>query len=279
MSQISEQPECSSPSLRGGVNVRTENVAPASENTMIVFDWDDTLFPYHWLTANGVSFESVSVPTHVSEEMGRFSQLICQILMKAMAIGQVYIITNAQEGWVEAAASVFMPSVYSLLQDRSVDNHIRIVSARLQQEKTQPDSPETWKIDTFRNEILSFFEGVESYKKKSIRAESGEIMESDDRACMGQQRVCRNVLSIGDSTNERLAINEMREYDRASRSGHCYLLKNVKLNDFPSIESLRIQLQVVNNYLDFFCNFNSDLDLMLSEPTSETKDEDVPMEE
>jgi hypothetical protein len=280
MSQvIAEQtPECHSPTQ--GVDGQAATLSPAIDNTMIVFDWDDTLFPYHWLTANGVNFEIVSVPPQIVEEMERFSQLICQILMKAMAVGQVYIITNAQEGWVEATASVFMPNVYSLLQDRSVNNYIRIVSARRHQEQLQPDSPETWKIETFRDEILKYFDGVESYQKKSIRAESGEIVEMGSKCISGQS--CRNVLSIGDSTNERLAINEMREYDKTTESSHFYLLKNVKLNDFPTMESLRIQLQVVNNYLEFFCGFNSDLDLMLSEPTSETQetqDQGVPMED
>jgi hypothetical protein len=287
MSQVvaEQTPECHSPTQ--GVDAQAATFFPAIENTMIVFDWDDTLFPYHWLTVNGVNFEIISVPSKIVEEMGRFSHLICQILMKAMAIGQVYIITNAQEGWVEATASVFMPNVYSLLQDRSMDNYIRIVSARRHQERLQPDSPETWKIETFRTVILKFFDGVESHQKKSIWAESGEVVEMDNKCAKGP--LCRNVLSIGDSTNERLAINEMREYDRNTESSHFYLLKNVKLNDFPTMESLRIQLQVVSNYLEFFSSFNSDLDLMLSEPTSETKseptsetetkDEDISMED
>jgi hypothetical protein len=138
----------------------------------IFLDWDDTL-----LCSTFVSNEGLKAEASFSPFQNQFRDLesaVIAMLNLAKSLGDVYIVTNAEIGWVELSAKRFLPGVIPLLQN------IRIYSARSTFEKEFPNAPLAWKFNMFRFILEQY--GIDTP---------------------------RNVISFGDSNVEREAIRQI----------------------------------------------------------------------
>jgi len=119
-------------------------------NSLIIFDWDDTLLPTSFLTPNGIFSEHLCLDKNEKEKLHTLDNLAFKILTQAIQKADTYIITNAEPGWVEYSAGRFYPKVHSLL------NKIKLVSARGEFEKKLPNDSRQWKIQTFLKMVNDF---------------------------------------------------------------------------------------------------------------------------
>jgi FMN phosphatase YigB (HAD superfamily) len=116
-----------------------------THNSLIIFDWDDTLLCTSFLTPNGVYDENMELSAADREKVKKLEFAALNLLKKAIEKGDVYIITNAGPGWVEYSAEKFYPSLKTVL------NKITIISARGEYEAESPGDPRKWKKRTFLN--------------------------------------------------------------------------------------------------------------------------------
>lgn len=126
-------------------NVWNPNMKPKQHNSIIIYDWDDTLLPTSFLTPNGVFDENMILPESDKEKLLKIEQSVFLLLTESIEKGNVYIITNAGKGWVEYSANRFYPSIVELLPK------IEIISARGEYEKLYPGNSRQWKIQAFLN--------------------------------------------------------------------------------------------------------------------------------
>jgi FMN phosphatase YigB (HAD superfamily) len=115
------------------------------KNSIIIFDWDDTLLPTSFLTPGGVFDENIKLREIDNEKLLNLERAVLKLLTEAVEKGNVYIITNAGNGWVEYSANRFYPSIMPILEK------IKIISARGQYEKMFPGNSRQWKIEAFLN--------------------------------------------------------------------------------------------------------------------------------
>jgi len=172
---------------------------PEAEALMI-FDWDDTLFPTSWIQKHGLLVDGVTISSEQEAQLKRMADSARSTLEKALAIGTVVIVTNAEQGWIEKSCKKFTPSLVGLM--KKVD----MVSARSTYEK-YVDSPSEWKRLAFEYEIGQFYQ-------------SGSIHQQ------------RNIVSLGDSFHELHALAAVTR-----NMANCYA-KSVKLLEAPSIQQL-----------------------------------------
>ena len=125
--------------------VWTPNMKPKQHNSIIIFDWDDTILPTSFLTPGGVFNEDMKLQQGDIEKLVKLEQSALQLLTEAVEKGNVYIITNAGKGWVEYSANRFYPSIMPILEK------IKIISARGEYEKIFPGNSRQWKIEAFLN--------------------------------------------------------------------------------------------------------------------------------
>ena len=117
---------------------------PKSHNSLIIFDWDDTLLPTTFLTQGGGIFnENLILSENDNRKIEKLEKSVLNLLNMAITKGDVYIITNAGYGWVEYSAKKFYPNVFEILQK------ITIISARGEFEKDYPGDSRKWKLQTF----------------------------------------------------------------------------------------------------------------------------------
>ena len=126
-------------------HVWTPIMKPKQHNSIIIFDWDDTLLPTSFLTPGGIFDENIKLPPSESEKISKIEQTVLKLLTEAVEKGNVYIITNAGNGWVEYSANRFYPSILPVLEK------IKIISARGLYEKIFPGNSRQWKIEAFLN--------------------------------------------------------------------------------------------------------------------------------
>lgn len=197
-------------------------------DTIIIFDWDDTLLASSYLSSKGYRLDAPLQPSgELEQDLRKLEAMVIQLLTLAMSYGRTVIITNAETGWVQLSAQKFMPAVVPLL------SKIKVMSARSQYETSFPDSPQKWKFHAFSENISEAFPD-------------------------SKRRGDRNILSFGDSHVEREAVQTVTKEMQET------FTKSVKFVERPSTEQLWRQLELVMNCFKDICNHDGDLDLMLT---------------
>jgi hypothetical protein len=119
------------------------NNKPKSHNSIIIFDWDDTLLPTTFLTSGKTYDENMILTDSEQKKIERLEKSALSLLNIAISKGDVYIITNAGLGWVEFSSKKYYPKIYEILPK------IKIISARCDWEYAFPNDMKKWKIHAF----------------------------------------------------------------------------------------------------------------------------------
>jgi len=203
-------------------------------DTVIIFDWDDTLLASSFLSGRGyrldTEMEKSPEADLVDAQLRELETAVCTLLTMAMSYGHVHVVTNAETGWVQLSAQKFMPGVVPLL------SKVNVLSARSTFEPAHPDSPLKWKFFAFQEKLSAHF-------------------NTDYKVSPGSKK---NVVSFGDSHVEREAV---RAVTRGMNATRC---KSVKFAERPSMEQLRRQLELVTNCFHYIHHHDGDLDLQLT---------------
>jgi len=202
------------------------DMTPTPKQTVIIFDWDDTLLASSFLSSKGLRLDNDHQPTpDVAEQLQLLERSVITVLNRALEFGDVHIVTNAEAGWVQLSAQKFIPGVVSVLE------RVQVISARTTYERLYPEAPLKWKYFAFQERL----------KEKTYDSKS-----------------CRNVISFGDSHVEREAVRAV------TRGMSNTVTKSVKFAERPTMEQLRRQIELVASCFQFIFNHQGDLDLMLT---------------
>jgi len=115
------------------LSTRSPSARGVLGNTVIIFDWDDTL-----LCSSAINTQQWNV--QLLRELERAAE---SALHTAMSLGETWIITNGNATWVEDSAKRFMPRLLPTLAQ------LKVVSARALYEEQFPGDPFMWKRQAF----------------------------------------------------------------------------------------------------------------------------------
>jgi len=116
------------------LSTRSPSARGVLGNTVIIFDWDDTL-----LCSSAINTQQWNV--QLLRELERAAE---SALHTAMSLGETWIITNGNATWVEDSAKRFMPRLLPTLAQ------LKVVSARALYEEQFPGDPFMWKRQAFK---------------------------------------------------------------------------------------------------------------------------------
>lgn len=193
------------------------------EETLVIFDWDDTLLPTAWLEEQGILLEGQANAEQWAQ-LEALARRAAATLEQAMRQGYVIIVTNGIEGWVQGSCMQFMPSLLPMLYG------IRIVSARSWLEPWGIPCPTEWKRITFDWEVGYF----ESWLTEG---QSG------------------NIVSVGDSIHEHHALLCATHW----RPRCC--AKSLRLAERPSIAQLTEEHELLAGTIAEVIQQEGDLDV------------------
>lgn len=202
-------------------------VVNPDQQTVIIFDWDDTLLASTVLHQKGYRLDNTLPPCdEVDSGLQQLQASVVSVLNLALQFGPVHIVTNAETGWVNLSAQKWMPAVVPLLEK------VHVISARSTYESEFPDAPLKWKYHAMHSRLSPAFS------------------DSPFRS--------RHVISFGDSHVEREAV---RQVTKEFVDVRC---KSVKFAERPTMEQLRRQIELVASCFQYIYTHDGDLDLMLT---------------
>lgn len=120
-------------------------------NTVIVLDWDDTLFPTSWVINNKIDLTDPNNRIIYYKFFNKLDNILYDLLSNMLTCGKVIIITNAMIKWIELSSSV-------LSKTQDLLKKIKVVSARENYNKIT--SIKNWKKNTFSDEIDDHFTNI-----------------------------------------------------------------------------------------------------------------------
>jgi len=200
------------------------------EDTILIFDWDDTVMPSSWIGQQGLTLDDDSWPNMEQQaQLDKLAERAAHTLSVAKRYGQVIFVTNAEAGWLELSCQKFMPSLWPELED------VRLVSARSAYEPQGVASPFEWKYLAFESEIAGFYGACDAEGHK-------------------------NVISFGDSPQEREALIRVTERMHDCRT------KSLKLVERPGVDQLLKQHQFMADCMRSIVGHDGNLDLCIGSP-------------
>ena len=184
----------------------TTTTAKRDYNSILIFDWDDTLLCSSYLIKHNYFMDETNERklNKYKDKLVKLENYVYTLLVTAIQYGDTYIITNASYGWVEFSAQKYYPKVVSLF------NSLQIISARHIYEKDYPNNGALWKYCTFIN-VANLYD---------------------------KQRVT-NIIAFGDSDYELEAANKMGTLFNEA------FVKTVKFQKEPKPEAIVQQLNLV----------------------------------
>lgn len=148
-------------------------------NSIIILDWDDTLLPTSFLSPGGIFNLDIKLSKNDSEKLAKIEKEVSNLLNSAIEKGEVFIITNADKGWVEFSASKFYPSIIGIL------SKIKIISAREEYGNVFPGDSAKWKIQAFldlqKYINLNLITNLLCFGDSIIEIKAGKILASKFR--------------------------------------------------------------------------------------------------
>lgn len=120
----------------------------ARNKALIIFDWDDTLFPTFWLFSNGVKLDNILDIRKYALYFQELDSTLSKLLKMSITIGKVVIITNANIEWIMSSKKI-LPETSKI-----IDAYIQIISARDMYHQVY-DMNE-WKRRAFKNNIYNY---------------------------------------------------------------------------------------------------------------------------
>ena len=119
-------------------------------NSIIIFDWDDTLMCTYILSNYGYFSDINSFPKNILIQISILEIRVIEILEKSLEKGDTYIITNSDLNWVNYSCKQYFPNVYPMLKK------IKIISSRDYYEYIHPYCSLMWKRETFHNVMKNY---------------------------------------------------------------------------------------------------------------------------
>jgi len=255
------------------------------EQSLIIFDWDDTLCPSSWIRANKrvLSFFRPAPNLDKFQQPLRELQANGEALLRlAMKLGTVIIVTNAMDPWVETSCRNFLPGLLPLVSE------LPVIYARSIYETQNCDPSSSSSTPSQRNSTVATRNRA---PLPGLFAASGQNRLSNFNMRVSQQRFdemapqrwkevafeqeisgfysryahqsWKNVISVGDSIFERDALRKVILH-RPNSKKKCHT-KTLKLFDDPEIEELIAQVRVVHDVLGMMVQYDGELDIEIDE--------------
>jgi hypothetical protein len=227
------------------MNSIASEVWDAPSETLIFLDWDDTLCPTTSCTKYLTRW-TTGAPQDVALLVHQAT--VVEFLKAAGALGRVVIVTMAQKAWVNTCIERLMPEMADVLKELKIE----VVSAR-------ESLPQRLRRQAFSDDR----DPSQYLKTKAMDRLIKQFYKNSTPASMaGKPRSWKNIVSVGDSCAERLALQDL-VFRRMQRSGsgdwkECRC-KTLLLLENPTLEQLSKELRTVTKLISVLVHHDGDI--------------------
>ena len=202
----------------------TSGEASLFSRTLIIFDFDDTLFCTKYLDTFSLSYKDIfsnkmtlgDINPNLIKELNQLQNSVIDLFSNIKQNYDMAIISNAGMKWINNCLSYFLEE----LKEYISENDIKIYSAKDMFEKLVKNK-NIWKIKCFKKVISDLYKNDLKYNDL-------------------------NVISIGDSNEEKKAVFSLTKIDKF----HKIHPKFIRTISFPTSASIILQMKYLSNNLN-----------------------------
>lgn len=77
----------------------------------MIFDWDDTLFPTNYLYKKNYLYAKYKQNKIINYKIKILENTIIKLLGIIIKKGELFIISNSSDGWIDYCTKLFMPTL------------------------------------------------------------------------------------------------------------------------------------------------------------------------
>lgn len=223
--QIPQSSSISQASTHSSISKQIIPAVNCNKETIVIIDWDDTLFPTTWVTANGINVSQASSLT--PEQRLYFMKLdviIYRFITQLMNYGKVFIVTNAMGEWINVTKKL-LPNTTTIFK------WVKVISARDMYSSKYPHAVDAWKYLCFQKVARKY---------------------------MSKQKI-NNIISIGDAEYEYEALINLYRLGKQKK-----YLKSIKLLGGTDYNQIVDQIIVLNSNIREIINHDNHLDLVFT---------------
>ena len=202
--------------------------------TLILLDWDDTLFPTSWVVKKNIDLTNPDVQNKYIVFFAKLDLLLHKLLSNLINYGKVVIVTNAINKWVYISSSI-IPNTHRLIK-----NKISVISARDIHQYDHPGDGYMWKKLIFKQLVTDYYSDYHKDYPTDYQ----------------------NIISIGDADYEFKALINL--YIKPKTTKGKRHLKSIRFMSKPSYDTLIDQLEVLNNSINKIIDTNNHMDLVFN---------------
>jgi hypothetical protein len=248
------------------------------ENTVLILDWDDTIFPTTWIRQDLGLHWKHSLDSQVKDgpdkqEVEKLLATFCakvRIFLKAAcSIAHVVIVTLARNPWIQQSSHNFVKGLPELMKEMN----IKVVYARDYITKSMQEEFAQIEFKTTEQELNHWTQA----KARAMQAE----IEAHYKA---HNATWKNIISFGDSEFEQLALLQTgKSYvekkvtkgvtvmstgltgEFISKDGHLQRVrsKTVKMLGEPGVDELIAEIDILTRWLPHIVTRDEGLDIPL----------------
>jgi K+-sensing histidine kinase KdpD len=201
-----------------------------SSQTIFFIDWDNTIMPSHALLSNIFFFKNGKISDNIKVQLENLEQTAMALFINAHKVGKIYVVTNADDEWLESSAKTFFPNLSVMLNELK----IILISAKTKYNKIYPKDNFKWKYEAF----------------KSCMSE----ITNDET----------HIISIADGNLEEKILHMILDENiKKNNMTNCYI-KTIILVGNPSIHQIQKQLTIILDKLEFITNCKNNIGIKLS---------------
>jgi len=200
--------------------------------TLLIFDWDDTLFPTSFIARQGLKVDGPPPGPQLQGLLDDFAEYVRETLLEAQQFGTVLILTNAETGWIDLTARRFLPTVAREVL------RLRQVSARSLFEPRGVKTPFEWKEHAFQMVIDEHYADFPG----------GHV---------------KHVISFGDSAHERDAVIRVCGGLAGAPGAGKIRCKSLKFMERPDLEHMKKEHNLIRQCLGQIVSHVDSLDLCI----------------
>ncbi len=177
-----------------------------NNNTLIILDWDDTLFPTSWVSKNSIDVYDKSVFIKYNLYFEELDDILYSLLTRLSKLGHVIIITNALTEWVKVSSSI-------LPRSSKIIKNLKIISARKTYQNITSSSE--WKKFAFKDELDDISKKNEIYNVVSVGDAEFEFYATINLVNYNNKRYYKTVKFIKNPSFDKL-IEQLKTFYKAS---------------------------------------------------------------
>lgn len=240
--------------------------------TLIIFDWDDTIFPTHWFKQERKKAKVVQPSIEDCLIIEELCQAVIDLLNISMEHGHPVMITNSRRPWVDLSSwKVFKSQqLTKVLKEIPILYATEFVDLQTSSQDVE-DLKKTLETKGHDMQAGSRQENNQAISAAFLTNTKAKAMKEALQAFYASydNQSWKNIVSLGDAHFEHDAIKKVVQERPEHMQGKPCRVKTLKFIEAPTLEGILNEIRIATRWISKVCDLDDSVDIDMGNCTIE----------